>query len=343
MVIAGLGSSLMQYVPLSVSGIPESQVALPRVAKDSALIADIDSAIAQIPTTQRLVMGDARNMDFLSDESVHLVVTSPPYWTLKEYRQSEGQLGHVGDYTDFLNQLDEVWAHCFRALALGGRLICVVGDVCLSRRRNGGRHTVVPLHSSIQQRLMNLGFDLLQQAGLSENEIHYARTGVVLPGFFRATKQWDLIAINEHKFLAAVELKSQAGPSYGNNFNNRTEEAIGSAQDIRTAFREGVFADSQRRWLGYLMLLEKDSKSTRPVAVEEQHLEAFPGFKDASYVIRYELLCRKLMREGLYTWTAFILTEWNGNYEEPAEDLSFAFFTASLEAHVRAFLTSRKT
>ena len=86
---------------------------------------------------------------------------SPPYWTLKEYRDSKGQMGHIDGYEDFLNELDKVWTHCFRALVPGGRLICVVGDVCLSRRKNNGRHTVVPLHASIQEHCRKLGFDNL--------------------------------------------------------------------------------------------------------------------------------------------------------------------------------------
>lgn len=89
------------------------------------------------------------------------MVTSPPYWTLKEYRDSDGQMGHIDDYEEFLDELDKVWSHCFRALAPGGRVICVVGDVCLSRRENNGRHTVVPLHASIQEHCRKLGFDNL--------------------------------------------------------------------------------------------------------------------------------------------------------------------------------------
>ena len=100
-------------------------------------------------------------MDFLAPESVHLVLTSPPYWTLKEYRAGEGQMGHIEAYDRFLEELDRVWRHCFRALAPGGRLVCVVGDVCLSRRKNGGRHTVVPLHAAIQEHCRTLGFDNL--------------------------------------------------------------------------------------------------------------------------------------------------------------------------------------
>ncbi len=97
----------------------------------------------------------------LEPESIHLVVTSPPYWTLKEYNASENQLGHVEDYERFLGELNKVWRQCFRALVPGGRLVCVVGDVCLARRKNNGRHTVVPLHASIQEACRRIGFDNL--------------------------------------------------------------------------------------------------------------------------------------------------------------------------------------
>ncbi len=100
-------------------------------------------------------------MDFLESEPVHLVVTSPPYWTLKKYREVEGQLGHIEAYDAFLSELDDVWRHCYGALVPGGRLVCVVGDVCLSRRKNNGRHTVVPLHASIQEHCREIGFDNL--------------------------------------------------------------------------------------------------------------------------------------------------------------------------------------
>lgn len=115
----------------------------------------------KIRTTHRLIQGDSRELTFIPDESVHLVVTSPPYWTLKEYNHSSAQLGHVKDYENFLDQLTEVWRECYRVLAPGGRVVCVVGDVCLSRRRNNGRHVVVPLHADICVRCRQIGFDNL--------------------------------------------------------------------------------------------------------------------------------------------------------------------------------------
>jgi len=111
-------------------------------------------------TTHRLHLGDARDLTWLEDESVHLVVTSPPYWTLKEYRHHSGQMGHIEDYENFLEELDRVWAQCRRVLVPGGRICCVVGDVCLPRRRVG-RHHVVPLHADIQVRARRLGLDCL--------------------------------------------------------------------------------------------------------------------------------------------------------------------------------------
>ncbi len=152
---------LSPYVPEELAKLDDPQTAIPRIAKDAHSIRLIESAVHQVPTSHSLYRGDARDMSALEPQSVHLVLTSPPYWTLKEYRDSEGQLGHVEDYDQFLQELDKVWKQCFHALVPGGRLICVVGDVCLSRRENSGRHTVVPLHSSIQEHCRKLGFDNL--------------------------------------------------------------------------------------------------------------------------------------------------------------------------------------
>lgn len=121
----------------------------------------IESVVRQLPTSHDLILGDSRVASRLDSESVHLAVTSPPYWTLKRYNEGDGQLGHVVDYNEFNEALDEVWRNCFNALVPGGRLIINVGDVCLSRRKNGGRHTVVPLHATIQERCKAIGFDNL--------------------------------------------------------------------------------------------------------------------------------------------------------------------------------------
>lgn len=152
---------LGKWVPEEVRSLANPQTAIPAIAKDARLMSLIDNAVRSIPTTHQLFLRDARSFRNLGHNSVHLVLTSPPYWTLKEYRPSDGQLGHISDYEAFLTELDRVWSHCFNALVPGGRLICVVGDVCLSRRNNDGRHTVVPLHASIQEHCRHIGFDNL--------------------------------------------------------------------------------------------------------------------------------------------------------------------------------------
>jgi DNA modification methylase len=111
-------------------------------------------------TTHKLVQGDARDLSFLQDESIHLVVTSPPYWNLKQYNDNKDQLGHISGYEQFLAELTKVWQECFRVLVTGGRMVCVVGDVCLSRKRHG-RHVVVPLHADICVACRKIGFDNL--------------------------------------------------------------------------------------------------------------------------------------------------------------------------------------
>lgn len=111
-------------------------------------------------TEHKLHLGDARDLSWIPDNSIHLIVTSPPYWTLKKYEKRDGQLGHVEDYETFLSELDKVWKHCARVLAEGGRVCCVVGDVCIPRRRDG-HHRIVPLHADIQTRARNLGLDCL--------------------------------------------------------------------------------------------------------------------------------------------------------------------------------------
>jgi DNA modification methylase len=159
---AGLGGSdLDKFVPSELRDLGNAQTAIPKIVRDPRLTALIESAIQGIPTSHSIFLADSRIQPAIPSNSVHLVLTSPPYLTLKEYRDSEGQMGHIENYELFLNELDEVWQRCFDALVPGGRLVCVVGDVCLSRRKNGGRHTVVPLHASIQERCRKVGFDNL--------------------------------------------------------------------------------------------------------------------------------------------------------------------------------------
>ena len=151
----------VQWLPPEIGEITNHQTDLPRIAKDPKLTALIEGQLSQIPTTHDLYRRDARAIDFLLPNSVHLVVTSPPYWTLKDYNRSEGQMGFIEDYESFLTELDRVWQSCYDALVPGGRVVCVVGDVCLSRRKNFGEHVVVPLHASIQEHCRTIGFNNL--------------------------------------------------------------------------------------------------------------------------------------------------------------------------------------
>ena len=145
-----------KYLPrLSLDPLP--QEAIPRLAKDQPALTAIQRAIREVPTRHAILLGDARAMSRIPDESVHLVVTSPPYFDLKKYPEHESQLGALHDYDVFLKELDRVWADCYRVLVKGGRLVVVVGDVCRSRRAFGA-HMVVPLHASIMEHCRYIGF-----------------------------------------------------------------------------------------------------------------------------------------------------------------------------------------
>lgn len=182
--------------------------------------------------------------------------------------------------------------------------------------------------------------DLILEAGVDQEYIFYKRS-LELPGFFRPTKEWDLLVVRDDQLIVALEAKSQVGPSFGSNFNNRTEEAMGSALDLWTAFREGVFNKTITPWIGYLFLLEDCPESNRPVRTREPHFAVFPEFRDASYAKRYELFCRKLVRERHYSAAVFLMSDrtsgTTGSYREPAEDLTFDIFARSLVAHVSAY------
>jgi DNA modification methylase len=152
---------LFPFLPEPLRSKSLEQTDIPRLARDASAMNALEQTLLSIPTSHYLVHGDARQMQSLAPESAHLILTSPPYWTLKKYDEADGQLGHVSDYDEFLAELTQVWRRCFELLVPGARLICVVGDVCLSRKQNDGRHTVVPLHASIQEICRKIGFDNL--------------------------------------------------------------------------------------------------------------------------------------------------------------------------------------
>ena len=186
---------------------------------------------------------------------------------------------------------------------------------------------------------------LIIEAGTSEKHIFHNKH-LELPGYFRPTKEWDLLVVKDEQLILAMEAKSQVGPSFGNNFNNRTEEAMGSAIDLWTAFREGAFNKTVKPWLGYVFLLEDCPESKKPVRVQEPHFKVFPEFVNASYAKRYELFCRKLVRERHYNVASFLLSDrqrgLRGHYSEPAEDLTFEIFAKSLIAQIASFGVTKK-
>jgi hypothetical protein len=179
------------------------------------------------------------------------------------------------------------------------------------------------------------------ETGIDERYV-FRKKALDLPGYFRPTKEWDLLVIKDGLLIAAVEAKSQVGPSFGNNFNNRTEEAMGSALDLWTAFREGAFNESTQPFLGYFFMIEDCEASQRPVRVREPHFEVFPEFVDASYAKRYELFCRKLVLERHYSASALITSKrdkgMEGVYDEPAADLVVSSFLRRLAAQVLAYV-----
>ena len=160
-------------------------------------------------------------------------------------------------------------------------------------------------------------------------------TDLELPGYFRPNKKWDLLVVDNNELIIAIEFKSQVGPSFGNNFNNRTEEAMGSALDIWTAYREGVFGTQRAPWLGYFMVLEDCRKSNEPVRVRSPHFPVLREFIDASYKERYEIFCSKLLLERQYSAACFTTTSITDNgiyYDFPREELSCREFIVSMLA-----------
>lgn len=179
-----------------------------------------------------------------------------------------------------------------------------------------------------------------------------------LPGYYRPEKKWDLVALSREQLVAAVEFKGQVGPSFGNNVNNRAEEAIGTAEDLWKAYREERFGNSPEPFLGYIFLLEDCPKVHKPVRLKEPFFSVDPEFKrlveptgrkkspkyeGVSYSERYELLCRRLRLERLYTSTCLILSSSGPNPQVtcPAEDLSFRAFVAKLIGHAHTFVLSQ--
>lgn len=182
--------------------------------------------------------------------------------------------------------------------------------------------------------------DIVQANGLANAAIYQKRAVLALPGYFRPTKLWDILVIHKKQLIAAIELKSQVGPSFGNNFNNRTEEAIGTAHDLQTAYREGAFGQQPRPFVGWMMLVEDAPASRAKVRDSSTHFPVFPEFQGASYLQRYDLLCQRLMKEQLYGAAALMVSPRDavntGSYCELSDMTSLKTFVTSLAGHVAA-------
>ena len=253
---------LSSFVPQELTRFDDPQTMIPRLAKSEESVRAIEQSVRTIPTTHHLHLGDARTALNLKPESVHLVLTSPPYWTLKEYRDSRAQLGHVEDYDQFLQELDKVWKHCFDALVPGGRLICVVGDVCLSRRENGGRHTVVPLHASIQEHCRKLGYDNL--APIIWHKISNAAYEVEGgSGFLGKPYEPNAVIKNDIEFI----LMERKPGGY-------------RAPDISTKILSLISADNHKKWFqqiwaGVTGASTKDHPAPYPTELAERLIRMF--------------------------------------------------------------------
>ena len=185
---------------------------------------------------------------------------------------------------------------------------------------------------------VSLVSQVVRANGLPNASIHLKRRVVTLPGYFRPTKLWDVVVINSGRLVAALEFKSQVGPSFGNNFNNRTEESIGTAHDLWTAYREGAFGEQPRPFLGWLILVEDARESRNPISDVSPHFPIFQEFEGASYADRYNILCRKLMQEQLYTAASVLMSPrsavTSGDYFELSELTGLRTFITLFAGHV---------
>ena len=185
-----------------------------------------------------------------------------------------------------------------------------------------------------------LVIDIVKANGLAHAQIHQKRKVLTLPGYFRPTKLWDLLVMDKGELIAAIEMKSQVGPSFGNNFNNRAEEAIGTAHDFWTAYREDAFGRQPKPFVGWLMLVEDAPGSRSPVRDASSHFKVFKEFQDASYQRRYDLLCQRLVKEQLYTIAALMTSPCTaaqtGEHAALSDLTSFKTFVATLAGHAAA-------
>jgi DNA modification methylase len=306
-----------QHLPKCLGEILDHQTELPRIAKDARLIADIEAKLEQLPARHDLYRADSRAMEFLAPGSIHLVVTSPPYWNLKNYNMSEGQLGYISNYDKFLDELDRVWKTCFNGLVPGGRLICVVGDVCISRRKNKGEHLVMPLHASIQERCRKLGFNNL--APIIWHKIAnaiYEATGNG-GGFLGKPYEPNAVIKNDIEFIL---MERKPGGYRSPSLATRILSVIPADQHK---------AWFQQIWTGITGASTKDHPAPYPIQLAERLIRMF------------SFVGERLVRDRLYDAACFFTSNADsgrrGQYSEPNNELSIRNFAISLQARAAAF------
>lgn len=188
---------------------------------------------------------------------------------------------------------------------------------------------------------------IVQDAGLSGTEIAFKEKRTrTLPGFFRPSKEWDIVIYHKGELVAVIEVKSIAS-SFGNNLNNRVEEALGSATDFWAAYKAGAFHPSQQPWLGYLFMMVEDPISLRPRrTIKLSPYEVDLAFQTKSYMDGYQETCRRLIRERLYDACCFFSSSREmgskGKYSEPDLELGIRSFAVSLHARVSAFASIKR-
>lgn len=208
-----------------------------------------------------------------------------------------------------------------------------------SGKKDAGNRTQVTGGAQLNG-FIDLFSQIASDNGLTNSEIITKET--TLPGYFRPTKEWDLLLISNKELVATIEFKSHVGPSFGNNFNNRVEEALGTATDILTAFKYGILGKQQKPWMGYFLLLESTLKSNQPVKNKEIHFKVDKIFEQASYAQRYNEFCRRLIREQLYDAACLLLsnqeTGLTGDFKETDTDIDAHTFITSLVSKIQSHI-----
>lgn len=203
-----------------------------------------------------------------------------------------------------------------------------VQDVGKRSAVTAGKH-LDPLVREISRRLESLG--------IPRNEIKTGRSDLRLPGYFRREKAWDLLVYSKHCLVGAIEFKSIAG-SFGNNLNNRIEEALGSALDFRVAEQQGVLGDfSCSPFLGFVMVVFEDTESLRTVKNQplDPRLNPDSVFENTNRIERFKISLERMIQEKIYdaAWLVIFNPE-TKEIKEPYSFLNFDSFWKILSSKV---------